>query len=94
MLVLVDGYVSAVVARYVIEVYPEVKDYVVLCQKTVFPGHQFLLNDLELEALMDIGSSADDGAGIALAFPLLQAATCFMNEVRTFDEAKIARPYH
>ncbi|SMF74461.1 nicotinate-nucleotide--dimethylbenzimidazole phosphoribosyltransferase [Pseudobacteriovorax antillogorgiicola] len=84
--ILVDGYIGAVMALLASRVAPEVADFVFVCQDSAHPGQALALDQLVQESLMSLGLDLDDGSGVALAFPLFQAAVTFLNEVASSDD--------
>ena len=46
-----------------------------------------MLKDLELEPLLDLGIRLGEGAGAAMAIPLVQSASHCLAEMTTFEEA-------
>ena len=91
-IILVDGYIGSVIALLASRLEPQVKNYLFICQKSRNLGQKWISHELS-EPLMNLGMDMDDGSGVALAYPLFQSAVTFLNEVSTYDEAKMARPY-
>ena len=69
---------------------PNIRDYCVFCHCSAEPGHQAQLHDLKGEALIDLGLRLGEGTGAALAWPLVQAAAAFLNEMASFESASVS----
>ncbi len=90
MIILVDGFIATVAARYAIELYPASRDYMVFCHQSGEQGHAALLASMAAQPLLDLGLRLGEGTGAALALPLIQAAAGFYNDMASFEQAGIA----
>jgi nicotinate-nucleotide--dimethylbenzimidazole phosphoribosyltransferase len=88
--VVCDGLISTAGALIAAELAPTVKDYLFASHRSVEAGHQFMLERLELEALLDLRFRLGEGTGAALAMELLDAATRVLCDIKTFEEVAIA----
>jgi nicotinate-nucleotide--dimethylbenzimidazole phosphoribosyltransferase len=52
-------------------------------------GHQALLKVFNATALLNLDMRLGEGSGIAIAYPLLQSAVLFLNDMATFAEAGV-----
>ncbi|MGR8998556.1 MAG: nicotinate-nucleotide--dimethylbenzimidazole phosphoribosyltransferase [Gammaproteobacteria bacterium] len=91
MLILVDGFIASAALLVAWKLYPQVVDYCVYTHVSSEQGHQALLNQFNAKALLNLDLRLGEGSGIALAYPLLQSALGFLNEMATFAEAGVDR---
>ena len=69
---------------------PAILPYCVFAHRSQEPGHRLQLAHLGAEPLMELDLRLGEGTGAALAFPLLQAAVNFVNEMASFDSAGVS----
>jgi nicotinate-nucleotide--dimethylbenzimidazole phosphoribosyltransferase len=89
MLIMVDGFIASTALLVAYKLHPQVLDYCVFSHVSSEQGHQALLDQLNAKALLKLDLRLGEGSGIALAYPLLQSAVIFLNEMATFAEAGV-----
>lgn len=89
MVVMVDGFIASVAALAATRINPACRDYMVFCHQSHERGHAAILDHLQAKPLLDLNLRLGEGTGAALAYPLLQAAACFYNEMASFASAGI-----
>ena len=89
MLIMVDGFIAGTALLAASKLYPQVLDYCVFSHVSSEQGHQALLDHFNARALLNLDLRLGEGSGIALAYPLLQSAVVFLNEMATFAEAGV-----
>jgi nicotinate-nucleotide--dimethylbenzimidazole phosphoribosyltransferase len=89
MLMLVDGFIAGTALLIAHKLYPNVLDYCVFSHVSSEQGHQTLLHQFKAKPLLNLELRLGEGSGIALAYPLVQSAVVFLNEMATFDEAGV-----
>ncbi|MDD2885165.1 MAG: nicotinate-nucleotide--dimethylbenzimidazole phosphoribosyltransferase [Dechloromonas sp.] len=90
LVLLVDGFIVGAAALTAIRLQPALRDYCVFCHRSAEAGHRVQLQALQAEPLLDLGLRLGEGTGAALAFPLVQAAVNFLNEMASFESAGVA----
>ncbi len=90
MVVLIDGFVVGAAALTAIRMYPAVRDYTVFCHRSAEAGHRIQLEAMQAKPLLDLGLRLGEGTGVALAWPLVQAAVAFLNEMASFASAGVS----
>ena len=90
MVLLVDGFIVGAAALVAARLEPALLDYCVFCHRSAEPGHAAQLAALGAEPLLDLGLRLGEGTGAALAYPLLQAAVAFLNEMASFESAGVS----
>jgi len=89
MLIPVDGFIAGSAVLVASKLYPAALDYCVFSHESQEQGHRALLKHLNAKALLNLDLRLGEGSGIALAYPLLQSAVLFLNEMATFAEAGV-----
>ena len=89
MLIMVDGFIAGTALLVACKLYPQVLDYCVFSHVSSEHGHQALLDHFNIRALLNLDLRLGEGSGIALAYPLIESALVFLNEMATFDEAGV-----
>lgn len=90
MAVLIDGFVVGAAALVAMRIQPAVRDYCVYCHRSAEAGHRVQLEAMNAQPLLDLGLRLGEGTGVALAWPLLQAAVGFLNEMASFASAGVS----
>lgn len=88
--VLVDGFIttSAVLVAHALA--PQVLQRCVFAHRSGERGHEFMLQHLGVQALLDLGLRLGEGSGAALAWPLLQSACAILREMANFASAGVS----
>jgi nicotinate-nucleotide--dimethylbenzimidazole phosphoribosyltransferase len=88
--VVVDGFIatSAVLVAHAMQ--PLVLQRCVFAHRSGERGHEFMLQHLGAQALLDLGLRLGEGSGAALAWPLLQSACAILREMASFEAAGVS----
>jgi nicotinate-nucleotide--dimethylbenzimidazole phosphoribosyltransferase len=88
--IVVDGFIasSAVLVAHALQ--PLVLQACVFAHRSGERGHEFMLQHLGAQALLDLGLRLGEGSGAALAWPLLQAACAMLREMASFESAGVS----
>jgi nicotinate-nucleotide--dimethylbenzimidazole phosphoribosyltransferase len=89
MIILVDGFIASSALLVASCLYPAVLDYCVFSHVSNEQGHQSLLKHFNATAILNLNLRLGEGSGIALAYPLLQSAVLFLNDMASFAEAGV-----
>jgi nicotinate-nucleotide--dimethylbenzimidazole phosphoribosyltransferase len=87
--VVCDGLISTAGAMIACKIAPIARQYLFAGHNSVETGHQFMLDHLKLEPLLDLKMRLGEGTGAALAMELIDAATRVLFEIKTFEEVAI-----
>ena len=88
--VVVDGFIatSAVLVAHALQ--PLVLQSCVFAHRSGERGHEFMLQHLGVQALLDLGLRLGEGSGAALAWPLLQSACAILRDMASFESAGVS----
>lgn len=89
-LLLIDGYIATSALLVAVRLQPAIKDYCVFAHESGEPGHARQLAWLGVEPLLSLDMRLGEGTGAALAYPLVQAAVNFLNEMASFESAGVS----
>ncbi|HEX8658534.1 MAG TPA: nicotinate-nucleotide--dimethylbenzimidazole phosphoribosyltransferase, partial [Hymenobacter sp.] len=92
LLLLIDGFIASAALLVAARLAPAVLAYCVFCHESDEQGHRLLLAELGLSGppLLRLGLRLGEGTGCALAYPLVQAAVNFLNEMASFESAGVS----
>ena len=90
MVVLIDGFVVGAAALVACQLYHAARDYCVYCHRSAEAGHRLQLTAMHAQPLLDLGLRLGEGTGVALAWPLVQAAVAFLNDMASFASAGVS----
>lgn len=88
--VVVDGFIatSAVLVAHALQ--PLVLQACVFAHRSGERGHEFMLQHLGVQALLDLGLRLGEGSGAALVWPLLQSACTILRDMASFESAGVS----
>jgi nicotinate-nucleotide--dimethylbenzimidazole phosphoribosyltransferase len=89
-LLLIDGYIATSALLVAASLQPAIKEYCVFAHESGEPGHARQLAWLGVEPLLSLDMRLGEGTGAALAYPLVQAAVNFLNEMASFESAGVS----
>ena len=90
MVILVDGFISTSALLVASRLYPAVLDYCVFGHQSEEPGHRKMLELLRGEPLLRLNMRLGEGTGAVVAYPLLESAVRFLNEMASFESAGVS----
>jgi nicotinate-nucleotide--dimethylbenzimidazole phosphoribosyltransferase len=88
--VVIDGFISTAAAMIAVSLAPQARQYLISAHRSQELGHQIMLEWLGLEPLLDLQMRLGEGTGAVLAFSIIEAACCTLNEMATFSEAGVS----
>ncbi len=88
--VVVDGFIATVAALWASRLRPGLEDYLIPSHLSAEPAHRLALDELGLAPYLALGMRLGEGTGAALQMVLCDAATRLLDEMATFEEARVA----
>ena len=89
MVIMIDGFITTAALLVASCINSRVSDYCIFTHVSNEQGHQKLLAHFNAKPLLQLDLRLGEGSAVALAYPLLQSAVLFLNEMATFDEAGV-----
>jgi nicotinate-nucleotide--dimethylbenzimidazole phosphoribosyltransferase len=90
MLVLIDGFIASSAALVASEMNDNFLQYTQFCHQSEEQAHKLLLAEMAAKPLLSIGMRLGEGSGVTVAYPLLESALVFFNEMASFAEAGVS----
>ena len=87
---LIDGFIATAALLVASRIAPEILGYCIFSHCSDESGHALLLRNLKAEPVLNLGLRLGEGTGAALAYPLVQASVNFLNEMASFQSAKVS----
>ncbi|MCM8787486.1 MAG: nicotinate-nucleotide--dimethylbenzimidazole phosphoribosyltransferase, partial [Candidatus Omnitrophica bacterium] len=89
--VVIDGFISTAAALIAYKIKPEVRDFMIASHCSKEKGHKLMLKYLGLKPLLDLDMRLGEGTGAALGINIVQASIKILNEMATFEDAKVSK---
>lgn len=90
MLMMIDGFIATVAIATVSKKNPEILNNCIFCHVSDENAHLQLLDLLGQKALLNLNLRLGEGTGCALAYPIIQSAVNFLNEMSSFEDAHVS----
>ncbi|HMH21357.1 MAG TPA: nicotinate-nucleotide--dimethylbenzimidazole phosphoribosyltransferase [Puia sp.] len=91
MIIAVDGFIATAALLTARAIDPDVQKNCIFAHTSGEQGHEKMLRWLGARPLLDLGMRLGEGTGAAMAFPVIQSALHFLNEMASFESAGVSR---
>lgn len=91
MVVLVDGFIASSALLAAKNLNPNVMDYCIASHQSNEKGHRLMLETLGLRPILYLDMRLGEGTGAAVAYPLVESAVRFVNEMNSFEAAGVSQ---
>jgi len=89
--VVFDGLISTAAALTACQIAPQAKNYLVGSHLSQEPGHQHMLDYLQLKPMLVLDMRLGEGTGAALTMLMVEAGIKALREIATFDDAQVSK---
>ena len=90
MTLMVDGFIVTSALLVASKLNPTILDYCIFTHQSNEKGHRKMLEHLKAEPLINLGMRLGEGTGGAVAYPIIESAISFLNEMASFESAGVS----
>lgn len=90
IVVVADGFISTAAAALAAAIEPNAHGYLIAGHRSEEPGHQLLLDHLNLTPVLALGMRLGEGTGAVLAMPVIESALSLYTQMATFASAGVS----
>lgn len=91
MPIMVDGFIMSACMLAASQLYPAILHYAIFCHCGDENGHRKMLRLMNVRPILNLGMRLGEGTGALCAYPIIDSAVRMINEMNTFDNAKITK---
>lgn len=88
--IVVDGFISSVAALCAVSLNENVREYILPSHLSNEPGAKYVLEELKLKPMLNLGMRLGEGSGCPLAFQILDTAMYTLENMGTFEAASLS----
>ncbi|MFA7494670.1 MAG: nicotinate-nucleotide--dimethylbenzimidazole phosphoribosyltransferase [Proteiniphilum sp.] len=89
MIIVADGFIASSAFLTAYEMQPDILENTLFSHSSDEKGHILMLRYLKGDPILHLNLRLGEGTGVALAYPLIQSALIFLNEMAGFEEAGV-----
>ncbi len=89
MVILVDGFISSAAFLCAYSMWPAALDYAIFCHLSDENAHGRLIQYFHAEPILKLNMRLGEGTGTAIAYPIIESAVRFLNEMASFGDAGV-----
>ncbi|WP_394669626.1 nicotinate-nucleotide--dimethylbenzimidazole phosphoribosyltransferase [Halosquirtibacter xylanolyticus] len=89
MVVITDGFITTSALLAASEICPTVLDYALFSHQSDEQGHIRMIKHMKGEPIVHLSFRLGEGTGAAICYPIVEGSVRMLNEMTTFEEAKV-----
>ena len=89
-ILMIDGFVASAALLVAYSIDNDILNSSIFCHQSGEPGHARLLAYLNARPLLNLAMRLGEGSGCAVAYPIIESALAFYNNMASFDEAGVS----
>ncbi|PKQ60594.1 nicotinate-nucleotide--dimethylbenzimidazole phosphoribosyltransferase [Labilibaculum filiforme] len=90
MVIMVDGFIISSALLAASKINSNILEYCIFTHKSNENGHKHMLQHLKAEPILDLGMRLGEGTGVAVAYPIIESAVNFLNQMASFEDAGVS----
>lgn len=90
MIIMADGFIISSALLAASKFNADVLEYCIFTHKSNENGHKHMLEYLNAEPILDLGMRLGEGTGAAVAYPIIESAVNFLNQMASFEDAGVS----
>lgn len=90
MIIMIDGFIATSALAVAYKINPQILDNCLFCHCSDEKAHRGILKKLNQRPILDLNMRLGEGSGVAIAYPIIQSAVVFLNEMSSFEQANVS----